>query len=668
MNLPKINDQFEHYKILSTLGEGAMGQVFLAEDLKLGRKVALKFSGTDKQKSNPVLLKRFENEARTLAALNHPNIVNVFDFGHCGDLRYLAMEYVQGDTLMRIIQKKAFGIKDSLETIRQVASGVGASHQKGVLHRDIKPANILIDENKKVKLVDFGIAKSLQSEDGNLTQADHFIGTINYIAPEILTGHPPSPCSDIFSIGVVFYELVTGLHPFTGENKFETMEKVKFQEITFPPDMESLLPESLKGLIMKMLSKDKTKRFQCTDDLIKSIDKSFEHLHPDLHQISIRPDIIVLNRSELRLQLLKQGYQENEIRLIIHQAAQLEDMGQVFGPDEGDQTLDTSNMSLKNKITISPMNLKASITSFENSKTQISKSTATVVTKTKTKPENNKQTQKPTAQNLYPNDTDQEEIPYPLYKPNFFKKAFVFLGFITLLGSGIYNYKSKTVFYKKALEYSSIFLEQKGETEEKVVVDTKQREISSLPSVYMDSPPAGSQFTFRHVKTSGDERKTDLDVQKLLKIKRSANGVISLNIKNLSTGKWSQARWSENVIAPPLRYYEKNGRNEKTTLPPNHKSIYPLNIGRKGQFRYQIVNTDGSFSQGEKNCEVSGHMEKVVLGKARSILVIQCQNTVDGIKRDTSIHYAPDLKISVKRESHWKQGVTPHYELWELVK
>lgn len=157
MGLPQPGDIFENYKVLKVLGLGGMGQVFLAEDIKLSRKVALKFLGSENQKMDPQTLQRFENEAKILASLNHNNIVNIYTLGSYAGISYLGMEYVPGVTLLTVIEKKSFGVTDSIKAVRQILTGLAEAHGKGILHRDIKPANLLVTEDHKVKILDLSL-------------------------------------------------------------------------------------------------------------------------------------------------------------------------------------------------------------------------------------------------------------------------------------------------------------------------------------------------------------------------------------------------------------------------------------------------------------------------------------------------------------------------------
>ena len=210
-----IGQTVSHYKIIEKLGEGGMGEVYLADDLKLQRKVAIKFLPqhlTDNQEN----IERFEREARAAAALNHPNIVTVYDIIESENQFCIIMEYVEGKTLRDILDTNSqFPIPNSYDIISQLCDGLACAHDSGIVHRDIKPENILIDDKGKVKILDFGLAKLKGAS--KLTKETSTLGTIYYMSPEQLQGHEIDQRADIWSLGVLIYELLSGEVPFKGE-------------------------------------------------------------------------------------------------------------------------------------------------------------------------------------------------------------------------------------------------------------------------------------------------------------------------------------------------------------------------------------------------------------------------------------------------------------------
>lgn len=262
-----LNDR---YKLLTRIGVGGMAYVYEAEDLYLKRKVAVKILKEEFVEDED-FLKKFENEAQSAALLNHPNIVNIYDVGRENkegkDLNYIVMELVVGTTLKDAIQNQG---KMSTEVIvrisKQIASALDSAHEKGIVHRDIKPANILITKNGEVKVADFGIARL--SSAATITYTSSILGTVHYISPEQAKGRFINKKSDIYSLGVVMYEMATGHVPFDAENSVGIAIK-HIQEKPIPPIEENPdIHPGLNRIIMKCLEKDPTDRYHHASDLI----------------------------------------------------------------------------------------------------------------------------------------------------------------------------------------------------------------------------------------------------------------------------------------------------------------------------------------------------------------------------------------------------------------
>jgi eukaryotic-like serine/threonine-protein kinase len=218
--------QLGRYEIQRRLGRGGMGTVYVAHDPVLGRLVAIKLFQNDLDLSDAA--QRFTTEARSAAALNHTNIVTIYDFGDYDYRPYLAMEYVQGETLAEIIKRKAsVSLADKLRWLEALCAGASYAHRLGVVHRDIKPPNLIIDRTSRLKILDFGIAKILGAFASNATA---LVGTPGYMAPEQITGGAIDQRADIFSIGVVAYELLTYTDAFPGENTHAITYKILSQE------------------------------------------------------------------------------------------------------------------------------------------------------------------------------------------------------------------------------------------------------------------------------------------------------------------------------------------------------------------------------------------------------------------------------------------------------
>ena len=255
----------ERYEILKILGEGGMAFVYKARDTQLERFVAIKTLKPN-YVNQETFVDRFKREAKTAANLNHPNIVQIFDWG-IEDEPYFVMEYIEGNTLTSIIAKnRTISLGDILFIGAQVSSGLHAAHQKGLVHRDIKPGNIMITPDGKVKVTDFGIV-SLQNEESDITKTGSILGTASYISPEQAQGKPVYIESDLYSLGTVLYELITGKPPFTGDSPISTATKHLTDKPEKPSSFRRDLPKGVESAVLKLLEKATYDRFKSAEDL-----------------------------------------------------------------------------------------------------------------------------------------------------------------------------------------------------------------------------------------------------------------------------------------------------------------------------------------------------------------------------------------------------------------
>jgi non-specific serine/threonine protein kinase len=263
-----IGKTISHYKILEKLGEGGMGEVYLAEDSKLNRKVALKFLpaqySTDKD-----LKARFAREAQAAAALNHPNIITVHEVAEHEAKPFIAMEYVEGESLKDLIGKKDLSINEVIDISLQICDGLAVAHQAGIVHRDIKPQNILMGKDGRVRICDFGLAKA--KRDVTLTQAGSTLGTIAYMSPEQAQGKEADHRSDIFSFGVVLYEMVTGQLPFKGEHDAAVIHSIVNATPEPMARYKTGVPASLQRIVEKSLKKDVATRYQSAAEVVADL-------------------------------------------------------------------------------------------------------------------------------------------------------------------------------------------------------------------------------------------------------------------------------------------------------------------------------------------------------------------------------------------------------------
>src|SRR6202163_593501 len=266
-----IGQQVSHYRILGKLGGGGMGVVYEAEDLSLGRHVALKFI-PENLAGDPKSLERFTREARAASQLNHPNICTIHGIEDNHGHPFIVMEKLDGESLKHHIGGQAMNLEEVLDVGVQVADALVASHNKGIVHRDIKPANIFLTPTGQVKVLDFGLAKLVHTPgaeevDQSLTAVGIIPGTAVYMSPEQARSETIDARSDLFSFGVVLYEMATGKKPFSGNSSLMTLDAVLHQKPTPPRDLNPKIPIELQGNIGKAMEKDRTHRYQSATEI-----------------------------------------------------------------------------------------------------------------------------------------------------------------------------------------------------------------------------------------------------------------------------------------------------------------------------------------------------------------------------------------------------------------
>ena len=265
------NSQISHYRVVSKIGEGGMGEVYLAQDTKLDRKVALKILPTDFA-DDESRMSRFVREAKSVSALNHPNILTIHEIGEDSSQHYIATEFIAGKTLREVMQSGPMSIVESLETACQIGAALNAAHQAGIIHRDIKPENVMVRADGLVKVLDFGLAKltggssdpesetRVQSE----TQPGMIIGTVAYMSPQQARGKAVDARTDVWSLGVVIYEMLSGRQPFRGETMTDTLANILHKD----PDPLNVEPPDLVRIVGRMLGKMLEARYESINEVV----------------------------------------------------------------------------------------------------------------------------------------------------------------------------------------------------------------------------------------------------------------------------------------------------------------------------------------------------------------------------------------------------------------
>ncbi len=253
--------EYGRYRIIKELGKGTMGVVYQAHDPQIDRMVALKILRPDRVTSESFVA-RFLKEARAIGRLSHAHIVTIYDVGEDHGTVYIAMEFLKGEPFNEVVRSGRLTVPQCVEIARQVAETLDYAHRQGIVHRDIKPSNIILTEDHQVKLTDFGIARIEDMAAGQQTQAGEILGTPVYMSPEQVVGQQVDGRSDLFSVGVILYEMIVGRRPFGGNNIAAIFQAITHDTPEAPSAKDPFIPQRLSDLIMKSLAKDPAQRFQ----------------------------------------------------------------------------------------------------------------------------------------------------------------------------------------------------------------------------------------------------------------------------------------------------------------------------------------------------------------------------------------------------------------------
>ena len=273
----------DRYKIIKSIGEGGMANVYLAYDTILEREVAVKILRGDLAEDDK-FVRRFQREANSASSLKHPNIVEVYDVGEDDGKYFIVMEYINGKTLKSLIKKRgSLTLEEVIDIMLQLTSAVACAHDSYIIHRDIKPQNVMILEDGRVKITDFGIAMALNNNE--LTQTNSVMGSVHYLPPEQANGSGSTTKSDIYSLGILMFELLTGKLPFKGENAVEIAIKQMREAIPSVKDMDPTIPQSIENIVLRACAKNPKNRYNSVREMYEDIKTSLDPIRKDENRV-----------------------------------------------------------------------------------------------------------------------------------------------------------------------------------------------------------------------------------------------------------------------------------------------------------------------------------------------------------------------------------------------
>lgn len=303
-----IEQVAKRYTIIEKIGQGGMADVYRALDMILNREVAIKILRS-KLSDDPMILVRFQREASAASRLSHPNVVDIYDVGEYDGYHYIVMEYIKGPTLKQLIARRgALDVDEAVFIMKQLTSAIEHAHQHHIIHRDIKPQNIMVKSDGTVKITDFGIA--IAADAVQLTYNNAVMGSAHYLAPESAQGKDPDNRVDLYSLGIVFYELLTGKVPFTGKNPMEIAVKHLQQKMPYVRDFNPQIPQSVENIILKATCKDPNQRYQSALAMYNDLQKCLLPQYANVERIQFKEKQPVVKIDQGRITV--EGYKEPE--------------------------------------------------------------------------------------------------------------------------------------------------------------------------------------------------------------------------------------------------------------------------------------------------------------------------------------------------------------------
>ena len=311
----KINDRYE---IIRSIGEGGMANVYLGYDTILDRKVAIKILRGDLS-NDEKFVRRFQREALSASSLAHPNIVEMYDVGEDDGLYYIVMEYIDGLTLKQLLKKRgSITLSEALDIMLQLTDGMGHAHDSYIIHRDLKPQNIMIKDDGQIKITDFGIAMALNATQ--LTQTNSVMGSVHYLPPEQASGKRCTTKSDIYSMGIIFYELLSGSLPFKGENAVEIALKHMRDPLPSLREDNNAIPQSVENIIRRATAKNPKNRYENAkemhDDLLRALDDDRINEEPYKYKYPEHDDTKKVKPTDVKKEEPKEEAKEEETEAV----------------------------------------------------------------------------------------------------------------------------------------------------------------------------------------------------------------------------------------------------------------------------------------------------------------------------------------------------------------